>query len=114
MATLIKLLLWFARFYKPNRFISFMQRIGGKVFFARKALALFYCLQDKETPVVVKAVIMGALGYFLLPFDIVPDAFIGLGWLDDAAVIGFAMKIADAYIKSEHMARAKKYLPFGK
>ncbi len=110
---MVKFLTWFAKFYKPVRFFGLIRRIGVKFLFARKALTLFYCLQDRETPLVVKAVVMGALGYFILPIDAVPDVLAGLGWIDDAAVIAFAMRFADSYIKAEHIERARKYLPFG-
>jgi uncharacterized membrane protein YkvA (DUF1232 family) len=36
--------------------------------------------------------ILGAIIYFVSPIDMVPDFIVGLGILDDAAVIGFAIK----------------------
>ena len=39
-----------------------------------------------------KAYIVGALGYFILPIDLVPDLIAGLGYTDDLAVIAILMK----------------------
>ena len=47
------------------------------------ALTLFYCLKDKDTPTWAKGVIVGALGYLILPTDLVPDILPGMGYGDD-------------------------------
>jgi uncharacterized membrane protein YkvA (DUF1232 family) len=36
--------------------------------------------------------IIGAILYFVSPLDVVPDFLVGLGIVDDAAVIGFTLK----------------------
>ena len=51
---------------------------------------------DKDTPKYVKAVIAGALGYLVLPIDIVPDTIPVLGWIDDVAVFGLAFKVCQS------------------
>ena len=53
------------------------------------ALVLYYTLTDPSTPAKYKAVIMGALGYFILPFDLLPDLLPFAGLADDwAALVG--------------------------
>jgi uncharacterized membrane protein YkvA (DUF1232 family) len=47
------------------------------------ALVLFYCLKDRETPAWARGVIVGALGYLILPLDMVPDILPGAGYGDD-------------------------------
>jgi uncharacterized membrane protein YkvA (DUF1232 family) len=55
-----------------------------------KALVLYYTMNNRKTPNRIKASIMGALAYFVLPLDAVPDAIIGVGYLDDLGVIAWA------------------------
>jgi uncharacterized membrane protein YkvA (DUF1232 family) len=39
-----------------------------------------------------KALILGALAYFLNPLDLVADALLGIGFLDDAGVVAIVLK----------------------
>jgi uncharacterized membrane protein YkvA (DUF1232 family) len=55
-----------------------------------KTLVLYYTLNNPKTPNRIKASIMGALAYFILPLDAVPDAIIGVGYLDDLGVLAWA------------------------
>lgn len=70
------------------------------------ALVLFYCLKDKDTPTWAKGVIVGALGYLILPADLIPDILPGAGYGDDWGAIVAALGTVAAYIKDEHKARA--------
>ena len=67
------------------------------------ALVLYYTLTDPETPTRYKAVIAGALGYMILPLDLVPDFIPFAGLADDWA----ALVAAVAYVATEIKARAK-------
>ena len=89
-----KVLRFFARFYTPGKFVTFVRKTGRKVHFLPKLLMIFYCMQDEDTPKFIKLALMGALGYVILPFDFVPDVFAGFGWLDDAAVGAAALRLA--------------------
>lgn len=104
----------YGKFFSNHKFLAFMSNLGGKFIFLRRALILYYCLRDPETPKYVKFIIAGALGYLIAPVDLLPDGIMGLGWLDDVAVLGIAFKIAHKYIKDEHRQKAKKFVPFGK
>jgi uncharacterized membrane protein YkvA (DUF1232 family) len=70
------------------------------------ALTLFYCLQDRDTPTWAKGVIIGALGYLVLPTDLVPDFLPGIGYGDDWGALVAALGTVAAYIKDEHKSRA--------
>ncbi len=70
------------------------------------ALTLFYCLQDRDTPTWAKGVIIGALGYLVLPLDLIPDILPGAGFGDDWGALVAALGTVAAYIKDEHKAKA--------
>ncbi|WP_353935756.1 DUF1232 domain-containing protein [uncultured Megasphaera sp.] len=107
-----KLLSFFARFYTPGKFIRFIRGTGRRLHFLPKLMTIFYCMQDKDTPKFVKLALMGALGYVILPLDLVSDAFIGIGWLDDAAVVAAALRLAGTYVKPEHLEKVRRMFPF--
>ena len=103
----------YAKFFSAEKFNAAIGRFGRNIIFVRKAVMLFLCFQDPDTPKFVKAVIAGALAYLILPIDFLPDSIPGLGWIDDAAVIAIAMKVANRYIKPIHREKAQKYMPIG-
>jgi uncharacterized membrane protein YkvA (DUF1232 family) len=71
------------------------------------ALILFYCLKDRDTPAWARGVIVGALGYLILPTDLIPDMIPGAGYGDDWGAIVAALGTVAAYIKDEHKAKAR-------
>jgi uncharacterized membrane protein YkvA (DUF1232 family) len=81
-----------------------------KIPFVDDLTAVYYCAIDPKTPLQVKAILFGALAYFVVPFDVVPD-FLGLiGFSDDAAVLYAAVRAVLPHLKPEHRARAKEAL----
>ena len=103
----------YANFFSSAKFMNFVSTMGKKASFLRKALVLFYCLRDPETPKYVKLLIAAALGYLITPVDLLPDTLPVLGWVDDVAVLAFAFKVANRYIKPSHKEMANKTIPFG-
>jgi len=87
-----------------------VKRVLGRVSFVEDAVAAYYCARDPETPFRVKAVLMGALAYFVLPLDVVPDFLVAVGLVDDAAVIGYAFKYVSRYVEPVHRDRARTAL----
>ncbi len=63
-----------------------------------KALQLYYATKNPECPAGVKAAIYAALGYFILPLDVVPDFIPGMGFADDLAALTAALVMAGAYV----------------
>ena len=63
------------------------------------ALVLYYTLADPATPSRYKAVIMGALGYFILPFDLLPDVLPFAGLADDWAALVAAVAYVTAHVQ---------------
>ncbi len=74
------------------------------------ALTLYYCLKDKDTPMWAKAVILGALGYFICTIDTLPDFIPIVGYTDDLLVLTAAITAVSVYVKSEHRIRAEETL----
>jgi uncharacterized membrane protein YkvA (DUF1232 family) len=78
--------------------------------FLPDAAAMFYCLKDPQTPAWVKTLIIGALGYFILPADAVPDLLPLIGWLDDAGIIAAVIAAIRAHVRPEHQQHANALL----
>lgn len=78
--------------------------------FAETFIAAFLAAIDPKTPVAAKAVLLGALGYFVVPLDAIPDFFGALGYGDDIAVILAAIKAVDSSITEVHRERARVQL----
>lgn len=71
-------------------------------------LTLYYALIDADTPAWARTVIIGALSYFLLPVDAIPDLLPGAGYVDDAAAVAGALTTVAAHIKKDHRDRAEE------
>jgi uncharacterized membrane protein YkvA (DUF1232 family) len=82
----------------------------GRVPFTEDAVAAYLCATDTATPLAIRATLFGALAYFILPFDIIPDFIAGLGYTDDAAVLVGALTVAQAHVSQAHRARARAWL----
>ncbi len=91
----------------PERFWRKVRRTLGRVPFTRDLLAAWYCAVDPDTPGYVRAVLLGAVAYFVLPADVVPDVIAGLGYTDDASVIAAAISAVGRNIRPEHRERAR-------
>ncbi len=58
----------------------------------------------------MKAVLVGALAYFVLPTDHIPDVLPVIGYTDDAAVLAAAIKLVASHITPEHREAARRML----
>lgn len=87
-----------------------VRRTLGRVPFAEQALAAYYCSIDPTTPRHVKAILIGALAYFITPVDAIPDLIAGLGFTDDAAVFWAAWRSISNHINDRHVAEAKQLM----
>jgi uncharacterized membrane protein YkvA (DUF1232 family) len=87
-----------------------VKREAATIPFVEDALTAHYCAFDRNTPLYVKLALVGAVVYFLVPDDLIPDSVPVLGYADDAAVLAGAMKIFVTHIKPEHRQAAKLML----
>jgi uncharacterized membrane protein YkvA (DUF1232 family) len=87
-----------------------MRRGLSRIPFADDALAVYFCALDPATPTRVRAILLAALAYFVLPTDLIPDFFVGVGFTDDAAVLATAIGMVAPYITDAHRERARAAL----
>src|SRR6266571_4674995 len=83
------------------------RRVAARLPFAEDLLAAYYCAFDRETPLQVRAALIGALAYFVLPFDFIPDVLPVLGFADDAAVLATAIKLVVDHVEPAHREAAR-------
>ena len=96
--------------YVEQGFWSKIRRLAGRVPFVTDLVAAWYCAMDRATPHHVRAVLMGALAYFVVPVDVIPDFVAGLGFVDDATVLAAAVSAVAEHIKPHHVLRARRAL----
>ena len=94
-------------------FWSKAKRVAARLPFAEDLLSAYYCAFDRTTPIQVKAALLGALAYFVLPIDLIPDILPVLGYADDAAVLAAALRLVASHIRPEHREAARQALARG-
>lgn len=87
-----------------------IRRTAARIPFAGQALAAWYASQDPQTPMAAKGIMLGALAYFVMPLDAIPDVFAGIGFTDDAAVIAAVLATLGAHVKRRHHEQAEAAL----
>ena len=73
-------------------------------------LAGYYCAFDRGTPRQVRSASLGALAYFVMPFDAMPDMLPLFGFADDAAVLATVVRLVASNISTKHRAAARRVL----
>ena len=96
-----------------RRFWHKLKRLAVRLPFAEDLLAAYYCAFDRETPRHVQAALLGAIAYFVLPFDFVPDMLPILGFTDDAAILATALRMVATHITPEHREAARAAIERG-
>jgi len=87
-----------------------MKAVAARIPFAEDALAAYYCALDRQTPLSVRAALWGALAYFIMPFDVIPDYLPLIGYTDDAAVLATALRMVASHMLPEHREAARRAL----
>ena len=93
-----------------KRFWAKFKRVAARLPFAEDLLSAYYCAFDRQTPRHVQAALLGAIAYFIQPFDFIPDMLPVLGFTDDAAVLAAAIRLVAAHITPEHREAARARL----
>lgn len=84
------------------------QKAGIKVIYV--ALLLYYVLQDPKVPIKQKAIVYGALGYFILPIDLIPDYIPIVGFTDDLSALLYAAHAVWKNVTPEMKDKARALL----
>lgn len=66
-----------------------------------KCLWLWYAFRRSKTPAWAKSIILGALTYFIVPMDAIPDVAPGIGYTDDLGVLSLAIAAVAAFIDDD-------------
>jgi uncharacterized membrane protein YkvA (DUF1232 family) len=85
-------------------------RVAARIPFANQAVSVYYAARDPETPMAAKGIMLGALAYFVMPIDAIPDVLAGIGFTDDAAVITAVIATLGANVRKRHRELAEKAL----
>jgi len=93
-----------------RKFWATFRKAARYVPFADDLVAAYFCALDPATPHRVRAVLLGALAYFILPFDAIPDFIAGIGYSDDITVLLAAIALVRSHITPAHRQAAKKAL----
>ena len=91
-----------------NKVYNQLSKLGQKL--AYTVFLLVFAFRRKETPGWAKHIIIGAIGYFLTPFDAIPDLTPILGYTDDLGVLSFGLVTIASYINDDVRIEARKTL----
>lgn len=89
-----------------NKVTKIGKSIGATLMYP--VLLLFYLLKSSETDLKEKTMIIGALGYFILPVDLIPDAIPTAGFTDDLAALGAIISALASCITLEMQNESKQ------
>ncbi|MCW5696259.1 MAG: DUF1232 domain-containing protein [Bauldia sp.] len=86
------------------------RRAARSIPFSEEVVAGYYAATDRATPGRVRATLLAALAYFVLPMDAIPDFIVGIGFGDDATVLLTTLAMVRAHIRPHHRDAARAAL----
>lgn len=89
-----------------SKIVKYAKKAGSEVI--EKALWLYYSAQRPDTPLWAKTTIYGALAYFVLPIDAIPDALPVVGYSDDLGILAGALAAVSMYIDENVKKQAQE------
>jgi uncharacterized membrane protein YkvA (DUF1232 family) len=93
-----------------RRFWRMLKREAASLPFAEQLLTAYYCAFDRRTPLYVKAMLIGAIVYFVVPDRFMTKAIPLIAAADDAAILAVVFKAVSSHIKLEHREAAQRTL----
>jgi len=100
----------YSKKYNEDDFWSKMTKVIGVVGqeVLERVLRLYYTATSPNTPRRAKMMAYGALAYFVLPFDVVPDFIFGVGYGDDITILTTTIMALSKHVTPEIKAQAAK------
>ncbi len=96
-------------YFTENRLLKKIQKFakhaGLKVVYS--VLLMYYAYRRSDTPHWAKRIIIGVLGYFIMPFDALPDLTPIIGYTDDLGVLSFGLVAIAAYVNDDVRIKAR-------
>ena len=86
------------------------KRAARRIPFMEEVVASYYCALDDKTPLRAKGILFGAIAYFVLPADAIPDFILGLGFTHDIAVLSAAIAAVRTHLTPAHRLAAREAL----
>ncbi|WP_017379600.1 YkvA family protein [Paenisporosarcina sp. TG-14] len=87
-----------------SKLLKYSKKAGEKTVYT--SLLLYFTAQNPAVPKSAKLTILGALGYLILPIDVIPDFIPVIGLADDASIIAYALYQVISHIDEPTKQRA--------
>lgn len=87
-----------------SKLMKYSKKAGEKTVYT--SLLLYFTAQNPAVPKSAKLTILGALGYLILPVDVIPDFIPVIGLADDASIIAYALYQVLSHIDEPTKQRA--------
>jgi uncharacterized membrane protein YkvA (DUF1232 family) len=87
-----------------------VKQTARQIPFMEEIVAAYFCAMDPDTPLRVRGILLAALAYFILPFDMIPDFLLFIGLTDDIAVLTAAFAAVRGEITEAHRTAAREAL----
>ena len=99
----------YAKYFNENQFRKKLFKLSGKLGsnMLYYLIVLYEMMLDKKIPIKTRMLFIAALGYFILPTDLVADFLPVLGYSDDLAFLTYAVASATDYMTPEIKAKAQ-------
>ena len=102
----------YVKYYNESAFWgklkNFTKKAGLKIIYI--SLLLYYTLSSNTISKMDRSIIIGALGYFIFPFDIIPDYIPFFGYTDDLTILLYAYRRIKVNLNDEIRNNAKNKL----
>ncbi|RLD40294.1 MAG: hypothetical protein DRI89_12305 [Bacteroidetes bacterium] len=99
----------YTKHYSENDLFKKLKKASGSLgsHVLYYVLMLYFLIADKTIPMKVRLAFVAALGYFILPTDLVADFLPVIGYTDDMALLTFVIGNATNYISPEIKEKAE-------